>query len=66
MVSLAFTLLVVSAICALYFLPSIVAWHREHSNLLALFVLNLLAGWTMIGWVGAIVWALYVPPGQRD
>ena len=39
-----------------YFLPSIVG-HNKH-NAGAIFVLNLLLGWTIIGWAIAMVWAL--------
>lgn len=41
----------------LYFLPAIVGSIREKDNQLAIFILNLLAGWTFIGWVIALVWA---------
>ncbi|MDL1888951.1 superinfection immunity protein [Nitrospirales bacterium NOB] len=41
----------------LYFLPTIVASARSHHNTLAIFVLNLLTGWTILGWIIAIVWA---------
>lgn len=40
-----------------YFLPTIVSQTRSHHNTLAIFILNLLAGWTILGWVIAIVWA---------
>jgi hypothetical protein len=40
----------------LYFLPSIIG--RNKRNFAALFALNFLAGWTFIGWVAALVWAL--------
>jgi cation transport ATPase len=39
----------------LYFLPTIVGRHK--SNAVAIFVLNLLLGWTLLGWVIALVWA---------
>jgi hypothetical protein len=42
---------------AVYFLPAIVAWKRYHRNRLAIVVLNVLLGWTLVGWVVAIVWA---------
>lgn len=42
---------------ALYFLPLLVATTRNHVNMLAISVLNLLLGWTFIGWVVALVWA---------
>lgn len=41
-----------------YFLPTfIVAW-RNHQNSVAIAVLNLLLGWTLLGWVAALVWSL--------
>ena len=41
-----------------YFLPSIKAAARSKRDLVSIFVLNLLLGWTAIGWVIALVWAL--------
>ena len=42
----------------LYFLPAIVAFARSKRDAGAILVLNLLLGWTAIGWVIALVWAL--------
>jgi len=39
----------------LYFLPAIVG--RKKRNYNAILILNLLLGWTLIGWVIALVWA---------
>lgn len=50
-------LLALSVLLGLYFLPTIVALRRGHEKVQALGVLNLLAGWTFLGWVGAMVWA---------
>jgi Superinfection immunity protein len=47
---------------ALYFLPAIVAAWRHHSSVNAIATLNLFLGWTLIGWVAALVWALAGPP----
>ena len=44
----------------LYFLPTFVAVNG-HPHALAVFVLNLLLGWTLLGWVVALVWALVKP-----
>lgn len=41
-----------------YLLPSFVALHRKHVNTTAICVLNILVGWSFIGWVAALVWAL--------
>lgn len=50
-------LVLLGLIVAAYFFPALIAWRRGHPNTLAIFLLNLLAGWTFIGWVGALVWA---------
>jgi len=45
---------------ALYFYPAICAV-GEHPKATPIFALNLLAGWTFIGWVAAFIWALSRP-----
>jgi len=40
---------------AVYFLPSLLGMKKR--NAVAIFVLNLVAGWTFIGWVVSLVWA---------
>jgi len=42
----------------MYFLPSIVAIARSKRDAVSIIVLNLFLGWTAIGWVIALVWAL--------
>ena len=41
----------------LYFCPTIIAASRHHKNTTSIVVLNLFLGWTVVGWVGALVWA---------
>ena len=41
----------------IYFLPWFIANDRKHPNASAIGVLNLLLGWTFLGWVIALVWA---------
>ena len=41
----------------LYFLPTIVANKRKHSNCTPILLLNLFLGWTLVFWVIALVWA---------
>ncbi len=43
-----------------YFLPFLVANHRRHRNQAGIGALNLFLGWTFVGWVVALVWALAV------
>jgi hypothetical protein len=40
-----------------YFLPYGVARLRGHSRSRAIFRLNLLLGWTGLGWIAALIWA---------
>lgn len=60
---------VLLALLAFYFLPTIIASSRRHLNGTAIFVLNLLLGWTLLGWVLALVWsftsATAPPPAPR-
>jgi hypothetical protein len=42
----------------LYFLPAIVAFARSKRDAASILVLNFFLGWTAIGWVIALVWAL--------
>jgi hypothetical protein len=45
----------------MYFFPAIVAGMRHHRNAGAITVLNLLLGWTLLGWVVSLVWAFTNP-----
>ena len=42
----------------IYFLPTILAFARNKRDTSAILLLNLFLGWTMIGWVVALVWAV--------
>jgi hypothetical protein len=50
------SILAVLGIGILYFIPSIVAINKKHKQ--GILTLNLFLGWTLIGWVGALVWAV--------
>ena len=47
-------------VVATYFLPTIIVKQRtdKFPYTTPIFVLNLLTGWTIIGWVIALVWAV--------
>ena len=49
------TLLIIGV---MYFLPWIIAASRTHHNRSAIAVLNLLLGWTILGWIAGLVWSL--------
>ncbi len=42
---------------AFYFLPAIIGFYRKKDNKISILMLNLFLGWSLIGWVVAIVWA---------
>ena len=42
----------------LYFLPALIAFARSKRDAMSILVLNFFLGWTAIGWVIALVWAL--------
>jgi len=45
-------------ILSIYFIPAIYAYGNKRKNAGAITVLNLLLGWTLLGWVIALVWAV--------
>ena len=55
-----FGLLVILFCGFVYFLPTFMG--RSKRNAGAIFALNLLLGWTLVGWVVALVWAMTVDP----
>ncbi|PYE21368.1 superinfection immunity protein [Paraburkholderia silvatlantica] len=42
----------------LYFVPSIIAFHCMHRKRRAITRLNILLGWSVLGWIVAFLWAL--------
>lgn len=46
-----------SVLFVFYFLPTIVAMQRNHSNDGAILFVNLFLGWTFLGWVVALAWS---------
>lgn len=56
-------LLISAAIFIINFIPSFIAFSRRHPNRLAILIFNALFGWTGIGWIILLVWALQAPRG---
>jgi len=52
----ALAVLVVTLIA--YFFPAVIAKSRKHRNRGAITALNLLLGWTGLGWIAALIWSL--------
>jgi hypothetical protein len=51
-------LILLTMALVIYFLPALIALLRYHKNKLAIFLLNLFLGWTIIGWVSSLVWSV--------
>lgn len=47
----------IALVLAIYFVPTMVALKRGHPQRVAISLLNLLLGWTFVGWVAALVWS---------
>jgi hypothetical protein len=52
-----FELLALICAVAMYFLPAIIAYHRHHLSSGAIFLINALLGWSIIGWIVCFAWA---------
>ena len=54
--------IVLLILLAAYFTPAIIALLRKHRQSLSICLLNIFLGWTVVGWVCALVWAASSPP----
>ncbi|PSI98197.1 hypothetical protein C6400_20250 [Klebsiella michiganensis] len=45
----------------IYVLPGVIASSREHKNSTAIWVLNIVLGWSFLGWMAALVWSFTSP-----
>jgi hypothetical protein len=59
-IHLLIVLFVALVFCVPYFVPSIIALYKRKSNRGAILAMNILLGWTFVGWIVALVWALKV------
>jgi len=65
LITLAFIVLIL-VILLVVFIPTIVAFRREHPNRWLIFIVNLAFGGTVVGWVAALVWALHYAHISED
>lgn len=61
-VFISFTAIV--SVPALYMLPTFEAWLKKHPNLVSIALVNFFLGWSLVGWVVAVVWAFKRPEPQ--
>lgn len=46
----------IACVC-LYLLPTLIANIRVHKNIVPIAILNVSLGWTLVGWIGALMWS---------
>lgn len=56
----------ITAVIIIYFIPSIIAFHVKHPHKWPIFIVNLLFGTVLIGWVGSFIWCfLFREPNKE-
>lgn len=53
-------------LAVLYFIPYGVAHSRNHPSRTGIGLLNLLLGWSILGWLVALIWAASGRPGTAE
>jgi hypothetical protein len=61
-VTVAVILYIVPIFLVVYFLPAIIARSKNKRNRVDILALNLLLGWTLLGWLLALIWACRADP----
>jgi len=56
--------LIAGSLIAIYFAPALVAFFRRQQNRWFILALNLLFGWTIVGWIICLAWAARAPSGE--
>lgn len=55
-------LIILTPILATYLIPAIVSGARKTKHFWWIFAINFFLGWTVVGWIVALVWALRDEP----
>jgi S1-C subfamily serine protease len=50
--------LIIIVLAGAYFIPTIVAWKKRHENAVAVTLVNVFLGWSVIAWIITLIWAL--------
>lgn len=54
----------IGIIASAYFLPTVIGF--KNRNVLAIFILNLFLGWTVLGWIAALIWSVLKPTVPKE
>ena len=63
-VALVFILILIFLSLILYLLPAIIASYYNDKNTIWIFLLTLTTGWTTLGWILALLWAVLERDGS--
>ena len=44
-----------------YIIPGLIAWDRDHHDQRKVWIVTIVLGWTGVGWLIALIWALNGP-----
>jgi Superinfection immunity protein len=58
------TLLLVLLAAILYFIPTGIANQRRVKNRGSIIFINIVFGWTVLGWIAALLWAIMEAPEE--
>jgi hypothetical protein len=58
--------LMILLVLGIYMTPTLIAVARDHRNLTAIFLLNVLTGWTGLGWLWALIWSVMAQPKEPE
>jgi len=50
--------ILLALVVLIYMLPTLIAFGREHTARHIIVLVNILLGWTLIGWIVVFLWAL--------
>lgn len=51
-------MVVIFVVGFIYLIPAVIASQRNHHQTGAILILNLFMGWTALGWLAALMWAM--------
>jgi hypothetical protein len=47
-----------------YFIPTCIAVARQAKHVMMIFFINLVFGWTVLGWIAALIWGIVETPEE--
>ncbi|MFR5509139.1 MAG: superinfection immunity protein [Clostridia bacterium] len=46
-------------------IPTVIAIKRKHTQKVAIILVNIFLGWTLIGWIGCLIW-VFIDPNKNE